>query len=167
MNKSQPNLYTTKQIAIMNLKPIILTALLLHFVHLSFTQTEMAPEINNILKVEMNLSAMGVESDDFPSIDAILDFRENTSRCVKSFYNPAYEGSVYSLTDSEMESVKTLLELADLEALKEEYTIPYSDQPTSIIKIYTIEKTYLIKDYGLKGEKLLTKLYELVYRIHE
>lgn len=167
MNKSHQNLYTTKQIEIMKLKPIILITLFSFLFHLSFAQTETIPVTNNILKVEMNLSAMGVESDDFPSINVIIDFKENTSRCVKSFYNPAYEGSVYSLTDSEMEAVKTLLELADLEALKEEYTTDYSDQPTSTIKISTIDKTYVTRDYGLKGDETLTKLYKLVYRIHE
>ncbi len=151
----------------MKLKPILLIALFSFLVCLSFAQTETAPETNNVLKVEMNLSAMGVESDDFPSIDVIIDFKENTSRCVKSFYNPAFEGSVYSLTDLEMQAVKILLELADLEALKEEYTTDYSDQPTSTTKIYTANKTHVIRDYGLKGDETLTKLYKLVYRIHE
>lgn len=142
----------------------ILFSLLLQF---SDGQTETMQKKNTILKIEMNLSAMGVESDDFPSIDVTIDFNKNTSRCVKSFYNPAFKGSVYSLTNSEMEAVKTLLENADLEIMKEEYTVPISDQPTSTVKISTTNKTYIIKDYGLKGNETLTKLYQLVYRIHE
>lgn len=112
----------------------------------------------------MNLSAFGVEADDFPSIDVTIDFSQDTSFCIKSFYNPAYKGSTYSLTQSEMLSVRQLLKISDLEKLKREYTVDKSDQPRSVTKIYTTDTIYVVDDYGLEGEYPLRELYAIVYR---
>ena len=55
--------------------------------------------VNNIItKIDMNLSAFGVESDGFPSIEIHLDFQNDTNICIKSFYNPAYKDSTYRLS---------------------------------------------------------------------
>lgn len=43
---------------------------------------------DKIIKIEMRLSAFGVESDDFPSIDAFINFPKDSSHCVKSFHLP-------------------------------------------------------------------------------
>jgi len=119
---------------------------------------------DTIVKIEMDLSAFGVESDDFPSISAMLDFSKDTSICVKSFYSPANEGTTYSLTKSEMNSILKLLKISDLERLKKEYTMNISDQPSSKIKIYTTKKVFVIDDYGLEGDYPLQELYKIVYR---
>ena len=49
-----------------------------------------------VLKIEMHLSAFGVESDNFPSIDVLIDFTNGHSKCVKTFYNPANKDSLKS-----------------------------------------------------------------------
>jgi len=116
-----------------------------------------------ILKIEMNLSAFGVESDDFPSISAIIDFSEDTSHCVNSFYNPAYAGSTYALTKSEMRSILNLLVLEELEKLNNQYAVEWVDMPRSRTTIYTTNKTYVFDDYGLIGSSPLQELYKLVY----
>lgn len=118
---------------------------------------------DTVVKIEMDLSAFGVESDDFPSIKAVIDFAHDTSRCYKSFYNPVYKGSTYSLTKSEMMSIKKLLKISDLENLKPEYKVSRTDQPTSITKILTTKKTFVFTDYGLEGASPLKELYRLVY----
>lgn len=119
---------------------------------------------DHIVKIEMNLSAFGVESDDFPSIDVVIDFSKDTSVCVKSFYNPANKGSTYSLTKSDMNLILTLLKIDDLEKLKKEYKVDKSDQPRSKTKIYTTKKTFVVDDYGLEGDYPLQELYKIVYK---
>jgi hypothetical protein len=57
---------------------------------------------DSINKVEMHLSAFGVESDDYPSIDVIIDFTQDTSYCSKWFYNPSHKPSTYKLSIDEM-----------------------------------------------------------------
>lgn len=120
---------------------------------------------NKIIKIEMSLSAFGIESDDFPSIDVFINFTKDSSHCVKSFYNPAYEGSNYTLTKTEMNTILKLLKIEDLEKLKKEYSVDFSDQPRSQTIIYTTKKRYIIDDYGLKGSYPLQELYKIVYKL--
>lgn len=119
---------------------------------------------NSILKVEMSLSAFGVESDSFPSIDVFIDFEKDSTNCVKTFYNPAYKGSTYTLTKSEMESIIELLKNSDLEKLKKSYTTNITDQPSSKTVIQTNKAKYTINDYGLKGGYPLQELYKIIYK---
>ncbi len=119
---------------------------------------------DHVVKIEMNLSAFGVESDDFPSIDVVIDFSKDTSSCFKSYYNPAYENSSYSLSKSELNSILELLKINYLEKLKKEYKVNKTDQPSSKTTIYTTEKTFVIEDYGLEGDYPLKELYKIVYR---
>ncbi len=121
-------------------------------------------QIDSIIKIEMKLSALGVESDDFPSIDADIDFIKNTSKCKKTFYNPKYKGSIYYLNKDEMKSILKILQHTDLIKLKREYKVEESDQPTSTTIIYTKSRKFEIKDYGLRGEYPLQKLYLIVYK---
>jgi hypothetical protein len=123
-----------------------------------------SPPTDSIIKIEMNLSAFGVESDDFPSIAAYIDFQKDSSNCKKSFYNPAYKDSTYSLTKIEIQKVLKILLSIDLEKLKKEYTVQTSDQPTSTTIIYTTGQNFITKDYGLKGEYPLQELYKTVYK---
>lgn len=123
-----------------------------------------SPSIDTILKVEMNLSAFGVESDDFPSIEAYVNFQTGSGNCERSFYNPAYKGSTYYLSKAEIQQIFKILMNADLEKLKKEYRVQSSDQPTSTTTIYTSKKKFIIIDYGLKGESPLQELYKIVYK---
>ena len=144
------------------------------FIVLTFSFCNTAPVKKNIakqiakdpvLKVEMNLSVFGVESDNVPSIVAYIDFVHDSSYCAKSYYSPAYKGSVYHLSGDEIKKVLTLLQNADLGKLKTEYSVNMSDQPTSTITIYTAKRKFVIKDYGLEGEYPLQELYKVVYRL--
>ena len=117
-----------------------------------------------VVKLEMNLSAFGVESDNFPTIDVYIDFAKDSSSCHKSYYNPKLKSSTYSLTSFELKEIKELFKTTDFETFKKEYTTNLSDQPTSTTKIYTTNNIYLIKDYGLKGDYPLEKLYGIVYK---
>lgn len=121
-------------------------------------------DTETIVKIEMNLSAFGVESDDFPSIDAVIDFSKDTSICVKSYYNPSYKGSTYSLTKTELTDILDLLGISDVQKLKPEYKVSRTDQPNSTTTIYTTKTKYVIKDYGLEGEYPLKELYKIVYK---
>ena len=118
-----------------------------------------------ILKVDMHLSAFGVESDDIPSIAASIDFVHNSSECTKTYYNPAFKGSTYHLSSAEISQVLTLLQKADLENLKKRYRVSKTDQHASTITVYTDSKIYSIEDYGLTGAYTLQKLYSLVYKL--
>jgi hypothetical protein len=126
--------------------------------------TSKQPGVNSISRIEMNLSALGVESDDFPSINATIDFVHNYSSCTKTYYDPAFKGSTYHLSKIESDKVLSLLQKVDLEKLNKHYHIQRPDQPTSTATIYTNNKTYFIEDYGLIGEYPLQEVYEIVYK---
>jgi hypothetical protein len=112
----------------------------------------------------MKLSAFGVEADDYPSIVAQIDFLQDTSRCEKSYYNPAFKSSTYRLSPSEIKNVFELLKSSNLNSLKAEYSVSRTDQPTSTMTIYSTHKTFIIKDYGLEGAYPLKELYKIVYK---
>jgi hypothetical protein len=81
----------------------------------------------SILKVDMHLSAFGVESDDFPSIDASIDFLHNSNVCTKTYYNPAYEASTYHLSHGEVGQLLALLQRVDFGCLKKRYRVFKTD----------------------------------------
>jgi len=112
----------------------------------------------------MNLSAFGVEADDFPSIEAHIDFLNDSSRCEKTYYNPAYKPSTYRLTSTEIKNALQLLRVTDFNKLKTEYSVSKTDQPTSTTTIYFGQKKVIIKDYGLEGDYPLRELYKIVYK---
>jgi len=113
----------------------------------------------------MHLSPLGVESDDFPDITVSIDLKNNTGNCKKFYYNSKYQDSTYSLSKSEINSIKSLLKDADFKNLKSKYSVDITDQPTSTTKIYTDKKVFSIEDYGLKGEYPLNDIYKIVYKI--
>ncbi len=119
---------------------------------------------DSIFKIEMNLSAFGVESDGFPSIKVLIDFSKNSSTCIKTFYNPANKSSTYSLTKDEMNTILKLLKISELEKLKKEYKMEKTDQPRSKTIIYTRKTKFTIDDYGLKGAYPLQELYKIVFK---
>jgi hypothetical protein len=119
---------------------------------------------DSVTRIEMYLSAFGVESDDFLSIDVYSNFANDSSYCHKSYYNPANKDSVYTLSKDELKTIKELLNIAALGKLKPEYTVDKTDQPCSTTEIFTTRQAFTIKDYGLVGDPPLQELYEIVYK---
>ena len=118
-----------------------------------------------ILKLEMHLSAFGVESDDAPNIDATIDFASDSGKCYKLFYDPKYKPSTYYLDTAQIHHILSLLRHTDLSKMKIDYSSNRSDQPSSTLIIYTNLQTYKVHDYGLHGDALLQELYKIVYNI--
>ena len=81
---------------VMKFNPILTAALLL----IAVTCTA-----QTLHKVEMHLSAFGVESDRWPNIDATINCNENTSLCKVSYYHPGYKPFEYKLTKDEIAKV--------------------------------------------------------------
>lgn len=118
-----------------------------------------------IIKIEMNLNAFGVESDDFPSIQTEIDFSKRSSNCIKTYYNPTFKDSIYSLSKSDLKKILGLINISDLKKLRKKYSVSKTDQPSSTTIIYTNKAKYTINDYGLKGDYPLQDLYEIVYNL--
>jgi len=145
----------------------ILATIVFAFVHCSNSQNTAIngkPLTDSYAKIEMHLSAYGVESDDFPSIDISIDFINNSSICRKWFYNPAFKDSTYSFSKNVTDSILQILKRIDWGKIKKEYTTQASDQPTSTITIFTEDHKFVIKDYGLKGDEPLQELYRIGYK---
>jgi len=140
----------------------ILLLLLLNFTHCS--PTTKPYNIPQVLMVEMNLSALGVESDNFPFIKVHIDFVKDSAICTRSYYDPAIKETTYSLSPAEIKKILSLLQNTELEKLKDTYTVAKTDQPTSTTTIYTSKKWFAIVDYGLKGDYPLQELYKIAYK---
>jgi hypothetical protein len=121
--------------------------------------------IDSVVKIELNLSAFGVESDDFPSIYAVIDLVNKTSECKKSYYAPSKQNSTYFLSISEINTIIEILQNKDLEKFKKEYKINKTDQPRSIMIIYTKKRKFTIDDYGLESDTTLNRIYNIVYKL--
>jgi len=119
-----------------------------------------------VLRIEFKLSAMGVESEHFPSIEGKIDFAADSGIFTKSYYNPAYKDSTYYLSHAEIKQVAELLQTADLSRLQPDYRITWTDQPTSTVIFHTAHALYKVVDYGLKGDYPLQALYDIVYKIY-
>ncbi len=144
----------------------ILLLIILYFSSCGFGQSKPARQVaDTVTRIEMSLSAFGVESDNFPSIDVSIDFVNGSSKCAKSYYNPAFKPTTYSLTVEEMRKISLLINNFDLTKLKAEYTVSKTDQPTSTTIIYTGGRKFVIKDYGLVGQYPLQELYKIAYRL--
>src|SRR5258708_4329150 len=89
---------------------------------ISCTSSQNNSQKLTITKMEIHLSAFGVESDDFPSIEGFVDFANDTNSCMKSYYNPAYKSSTYKLSHIEINKVLELLQKVDLDKMKKEYS---------------------------------------------
>jgi hypothetical protein len=64
-----------------------------------------------------------------------------------------------------MDSIKYLLANSDVKKLKGNYNVGLTDQPTSTAIFYMTSGQIEIKDYGLKGDFPLQKLYEIIYKL--
>jgi hypothetical protein len=122
--------------------------------------------VSNITKIEFHLSAFGVESDDFPSINGTIDFKKDSSFFERSYYNPKYKNSGYSLTKKEILKVKSLLQNVFLDSLKGNANHSRSDQPSSTITIFEKGKVFVVKDYALEGTDPLKEIYGIVYKLN-
>jgi len=118
-----------------------------------------------ITKVEMHLSAFGVESDDAPNIDAVIDFAKDSGKCHRSYYDPKYKPSTYYLDTTQIRHILKLLQQTDLDKLKDNNDISMSDQPSSTTIIYTNLGQYKVYDYGLRAESPLQEMYKIVYKL--
>lgn len=118
----------------------------------------------SIVKIEMNLSSFGVEAEGYPTIHAFINLVTDSSNCKKSYFDPKYKDSTYSLSKNELQQIRSLVNNADLEKLKNKYSVNESDQPRSTITFYTNTKKIIVDDYGLKGEYPLRDLYKIVYK---
>jgi hypothetical protein len=120
---------------------------------------------DSIIYIEMHLSAFGVESDTYPSIDAEIDFLSQTSICNRWYYNPETKGDGdYVLSKEEMENLRKIAGSMDLEKAEKAYNTNKTDQPNSTLIIYTQKKRYEFYDYGLVGNAVLQKIYRIVYK---
>ena len=131
---------------------------------LVFIMTFIGCKNQEINKIEMHLSAYGVESDNFPDIKGFIDFEKGTSLCKISYYNPIYRPSEYSFSEEEKVRILDILEGINLDLLKENYSVRKTDQATSILIIYAKKKVYRIEDYGLEGDAPLPEIYKLIYK---
>ncbi len=113
----------------------------------------------------MNLSAFGVESDDFPSVSAIIDFKTKFSLCKKTYFTPALEPSTYTLTEEEIDTIASLLESTDLRELSNRYKMSATDMPTSTTTIFLGDAKFEIEDYGLMAPEPIQKIYKIIYKL--
>ncbi|HTL82602.1 MAG TPA: hypothetical protein VL651_12905 [Bacteroidia bacterium] len=120
---------------------------------------------DSIIKAEFHLSAFGVESDDYPSIDVYIDFQKDSSYCHKWYYNPAYKDSSYTLSHDEIQKVKELLLKSDSLYIPENpIHASASDQPSVTSKVYWDHTICSLYDYGLDGAEPLPSVYRLVFK---
>jgi hypothetical protein len=125
------------------------------------------PEPGNesaIKRIELNLSAMGVEADSFPNITALIDLQNDSSYCDVSYYDPKFKATAYRLTNGSMDSVRWLMAQFNVKRLKPRYEVSSTDLPTSTAIFYFTDTTIQIVDYGLEGPSPLKELYRIVYR---
>jgi len=113
----------------------------------------------------MDLSAVGVESDDLPSIHAIIDLAADSAYCTKSYYSPKYKDFSYSLTKDEIRSAYNIIKHVNLDRLKKNYTTDRTDQAKSTVTIYSDNKKFIFEDYGLVAKYPLQDLYKIVYKL--
>ena len=129
--------------------------------------TQAQAPVDRVDKIEMKLSAFGVESDGFPNIEAVIDLRKDTSYCRVSYFDPKYKSRVYRLQRTEMDSIRFLISNFDIRQLHADYRVSKTDQPTSTVVLYlggNSEKIE-ISDYGLEGPSPLPELYRIVYKL--
>jgi len=131
----------------------------------SFVEYNSQASNNRVNKIEMHLSASGVESDHFPNINAFIDFTTDSSSCHKWFSNPSYKDFIYTIGKADIHKILNILRYADLNKIKRrKVDSGKSDQPSSRMRIFTDKKTLAISDYGLEGSYTLKELYKLVYK---
>lgn len=132
---------------------------------LTFAVTVSKAQTTQIDSLEMRLSAYGVESDDFPCIDIMINYLNHTSHCRKWFYSPEHTDSIYSLTENDMQKILHTLVSADLEKLAKEYKTQTVDLPSSKTIVYSRKKVLTFNDYGLIAPNPLKEIYKIAYKL--
>jgi hypothetical protein len=123
-------------------------------------------DFEDVSRIEMKLSAFGVESAGFPNISATVDLKNDTSYCEVSYYDPAFRGTSYRLTKADMDSVRYLVTHYDLRTLKQEYRVQMTDHPTSTTIFYLRDGSVKVMDYSVNyGGFPLKDLYRWVYKL--
>ena len=148
-------------------KPLfILLILVLNFCSRSFGQSKPVRHVaDSVARIEMHLSAFGVEADSFPTIAIVIDFVNGYSKCVKSYFDPDIKPSFDTFSVEDRRKIALLFKNFDLTNLKAEYTVSRIDQPTSTTIIYIGAQKFVIKDYGLVGPYPLRELYKIAYKL--
>jgi hypothetical protein len=118
-----------------------------------------------LLKMEVHLSAFAVESDHFPDINGFVDFTSDSSYFYKSYYNPAYKASTYSLSSEAFDSLRILISQTSFSRIDTLYKFPALDMPSSTITFVWDDKKFKTEDYGLRGAPELEKIYRLIYKL--
>ncbi len=68
----------------------------------------------------------------------------------------------------QLDSLKTLIQLADLFSLKDKYSTMITDMPTYTLTIKEKNgRTKTIEDYGPSGPDKLDKIYELIFSLRD
>jgi hypothetical protein len=132
----------------------------------SLAQTTQGDKVDQrlVTRLEVELSAYGVESENYPSIKVVVDFLMDTSLCIKSYYNPSINGSFYRLSRADIRTIKRLLEDPEFKDLKHNYANKKTDQPVATTTVYKGQDKFVISDYGLEGTNLLKDLYGVIFR---
>lgn len=119
---------------------------------------------NNVTALHMRLSNYGVETLSFPAFTVTIDFVNGRSLCQRTNDNPSTTDSTYTLSKSEIDSIKKLLDSCDLKHLKTEYKASATDQPTSYDTLYMGNNIIFIKDYGMIADTPMQSIYSIVYK---
>lgn len=144
---------------------IILSICFLIIFQISHAQKASQGNQEGVIRIEMDLSAYGVESRGFPTIKAVIDLYHDSRLCKVSYYEPELHDTAYKLTKPVMDSIRYLVNNCDLKKLKKNYSIDYTDQPTSTTIFYLKDEQITITDYGLEGDQPLRALYKFVYQL--
>ena len=123
-----------------------------------------SPILNSVLKVEMYLNPNGISSENFPAIDAKIDFVKKKSQCLRKYPSPRMRDAYYALTEKELDQLFSTLSQSDLAHLPKTNYSTKKALPKSTAIIYTKETKYIIEDYGLNGQYPLSEMYKLVYK---
>jgi hypothetical protein len=143
----------------------VLLAMIFIYSGCHFSASRPEASTRRFLRLEMQLSAFGVEADHFPNADAYIDFLKDSSKIKMSCYNPKHKDSSYSLTTAEIGQTREMLEKTDFSKLRNEYPAATVDMPTCRIKIFTDKDSISIIDHGAVADRPLPGLYEIVFKL--
>ncbi len=122
---------------------------------------------DNVSSAHFYLSAFGVESDEFPTIDAKIDFLKIKSQCQATYDEPNKKPKSYTLSSKEIDTLSHLINSVDWKQFKKAFAVGITDQPTSTLTIKIKNDIFEIKDYGLQGDAPLPELYRIVYKLDQ
>ncbi len=131
-------------------------------------RTPKAAGNDTIVKLEMHLSAMGVESEGFPNVDVVIDLKADTGNGSKWYFEPFFQPEKYSFSKADIKKVLGMIDTADLDRIKRERVTTRrtaTDQPTATTIItYTSGRKLVLDDYGMVCTGPMRDIYLLVFR---